>query len=58
MTAGLYLAQWLLIFPTERPRRLADVWRVKFDDAYRRYSEDPTADNRVDVMRVLRTFAD
>jgi hypothetical protein len=37
---------------------LADVWRIKFDDVYRRYSESPTADSRAEVMRVLRTFAD
>ena len=45
-------------FSEGRTRPLADAWRARFDDAYRRYSENPTAEARGEVMKVLRIFAD
>ena len=45
-------------FPDGTAWRLADIWRVKFDDARRSYSENPTAEGRAEVMSVLRTLAD
>lgn len=45
-------------FPDGVPRPLHDCWRDKFDDAYAHYSENPTPENRAEVMRILRIFAD
>jgi hypothetical protein len=37
---------------------LDDYWRLKLEEAQRRYSADPTEENRAELLRVLRLFAD
>ena len=37
---------------------LDDFWRLKLEEAQRRYSADPTGENRAELRRVLRLFAD
>jgi hypothetical protein len=37
---------------------LGDYWRLKLEEAQRRYSTDPTEENRVEVRSVLRVFTD
>jgi hypothetical protein len=44
-------------FPDGTVQTLADIWRVKFDDAYRHYSENRTAEARAEVTRALRTLS-
>jgi hypothetical protein len=45
-------------FPDGTLQTLDDIWRLKFDNAYRRYSENRTAEDRAEVMRVLRILSD
>jgi hypothetical protein len=35
-----------------------DYWRLQLEEALRRYSADPTDENRVEFRRLLRLFAD
>jgi hypothetical protein len=42
---------------SDRPRR-DDYWRAKLEAAQRRYSADPTEENRAEFRRLLRLFAD
>jgi hypothetical protein len=37
---------------------LHDYWRLKLEEAQRRYSADPTEENRVEFRSVLRVFTD
>jgi hypothetical protein len=45
-------------FPHDRPQDLTDVLRTRYEEAVRRFSENPTAKNRDLCMRALRTLAD
>jgi hypothetical protein len=47
-----------VFFPDDALGDLADVWRVKYDEAYRRYSEYPTAKNLAECLKTLQTLAD
>jgi hypothetical protein len=42
---------------SDRSRR-DDFWRAKLEEAQRRYSADPTEENRAQFRRLLRLFAD
>jgi hypothetical protein len=37
---------------------LDDYWRLKLGESQRRYSTDPTEENRAEFRRVLRVFTD
>ena len=37
---------------------LGDYWRLQLEEAQRRYSGDPTDQNRAEFRRVLRVFTD
>jgi hypothetical protein len=37
---------------------LDDYWRLQLEEAQRRYSADPNAENRAEFRRLLRLFAD
>ena len=45
-------------FPHNTLRGLNDVWRPRYEEAYRRFSENPTAENRQQCTKALRTLAD
>jgi hypothetical protein len=37
---------------------LDDFWRLRLEEVQRRYSTDPTKENRAELRRVLRLFPD